>query len=70
MKLRVKEAWGSYRIYHLVPGLEIRVFDKAIVYCVDIGLVAVTLFFIRPADIRTFTDLDFQSGGLCKRSIG
>jgi len=39
--------------------LEIRVFGKAIVYCVDIGWVVVTLFSVRPADIRTSKDPDF-----------
>jgi hypothetical protein len=47
--------------------IEIRVFDNAIVYCVDIGTTAVMLFFVRPADIRTFTDSDFQSG--CFRCV-
>ena len=46
------------------PGLEIRIFDRAIVYCVDIRVAAVTLFFVRPADTRTFRDPDFQSGFL------
>ena len=49
-----------------MPGLEIRVFGKAIVYFVDIRHVATTLLFVRPADIRTFTDPDFQSGYLAK----
>ena len=44
------------------PGLEIRVFDRAIVYCVDIGMTDGDIVFVRPADTRTFTDLDFQSG--------
>ena len=44
------------------PRLEIRVFDKAIVYCVDMGQTDVHLLYVRPADTRTFTDPDFQSG--------
>ena len=52
-----------------VLGLEIRVFDKAIVYCVDGRDIALTLVFVRPADIRTSKDPDFQSRDLCKRSI-
>jgi hypothetical protein len=52
-----------------VTGLEIRVFDKAIVYCVDIRVAAVALYFIRPADTRTSTDSDAQRppGLLCLR---
>ena len=41
------------------PGLEIRVFGKAIVYCVDIEWAVVALFSVRPADIRTSKDPDF-----------
>jgi len=44
------------------PRIEIRVFDKAIVYCVDIRVAAMTLVFVRPADTRTSKDPDFQSG--------
>ena len=47
-----------------VPGLEIRVFDKAIVYCVDIRVVTVALFFVRCANIHSYTGPDFQSGEL------
>jgi len=49
-------------VENAAPGLEIRVFGKAIVYCVDIRSSVVILFFVRPADTRTFIDPDFQSG--------
>jgi len=44
------------------PGLEIRVFDRAIVYCVDRRMADGNHIFVRPADSRIFTDPDFQSG--------
>ena len=49
-------------VENAAPGLEIRVSGKAIVYCVDIRSSVVILFFVRPADTRTLTDPDFQSG--------
>ena len=51
-----------------MPGLEIRVFDKAVNYCVDRGAIVVdNLFFWRmpflaQADSRTSKDPNFQSG--------
>ena len=44
-----------------VPGLEIRVFDKAIVYCVDIRVVTVALFFVRPSVVSI--DVTYERQG-------
>ena len=62
---RVSMAGNRRLIYWascISPRIEIRVFDKAIVYCVDIRVAAMTLVFVRPADTRTSKDPDFQSG--------
>ena len=50
------------RTAYVLPGLEIRVFGKVIVYCVDRRVAAVAQFFVRPAENRISKEPDFQSG--------